>query len=289
MPPRSLAIVGIDGTGKSTICRSLFRHLSGSSLRVRGFSSLEIFADPDLPLGDLSRIFDLLSGLADERQSPTLKAMAMVLGMTLFGPVERFLEDTYAPDWILTERHPVIDSLVYASFYLSRLEPVIDPVILGAIDARFEAEGWRADRTWERIHEWIALLPALEGHDGDFRTLPGALRALFDVPAEPLLARLGSLYRTDLPDHVLLLTLPVGEAEQRIEGRQHADGKARDLHETPEALALIQGAYHQACDRLQVLSPRMRVETHQALGVPIETVLRTLMLGVPSTLAEATP
>lgn len=282
MPPRTLAIVGIDGTGKSTVCHSLFRHLARGPLRVRGFSALQLFDDPDLPLRGLSRTFDVLSGLADERQSAPLKAVALFLGMTLFGPVERFLTETYDPDWLITERHPVIDSMVYARFYLSRIGTAIDPALFRCIDERFEAEGWEPDRTWERVHAWLSGLPALDGMERDFCMLPLALRTLFALPAEELLDRLCALYRTTLPDHALLLTMPIAAADHRIAERQLRDGKPRDLHENQQALDLLQTAYHQACGQLRRLYPTMRVETHEAHGEPLEALVRALMQEAPA-------
>lgn len=289
MSPRTLAIVGIDGTGKSTVCHSLFRHLARGPLRVRGFSSLQLFDDPDLPLGGLSRTFDVLSGLADERQSAPLKAVALFLGMTLFGPVERFLTETYDPDWLITERHPVIDSMVYARFYLSRIGTAIDPALVRCIDERFEAEGWEADQTWDRVHAWISGLPTLDGIERDFFTLPLALQTLFALPAEELLDRLCALYRTTLPDHALLLTMPVAVADHRIAERQRRDGKPRDLHENEQALDLLQTAYHQACGQLRRLHPRLRVETHEAHGEPLETIIRAIMQEASAPIPEPAP
>lgn len=277
MSPSRLAIIGIDGTGKSTASRALFRHLAESPLRVRGFSSLQLFDDPDLPFGGLSRTFDVLSRFADERQNAPLKAVSLFLGMTLFGPVERFLSDMYAPDWIITERHPVIDSMVYARFYLSRLDEAIDPTLVPAIDERFAAEGLEAGETWQRLHAWIAGLPEFEGQAQGFFKLPQALQAVFSLPALDLLDRLCELFRTSLPDQALLLTLPIAVAEHRIEERQRRDGKPRDLHEHQEALDMLQQAYLQACTQLQRIQPALRVAIHQANQAPLEPIVRALM------------
>ncbi|MGY2115718.1 hypothetical protein ACW9HR_17590 [Nocardia gipuzkoensis] len=117
---RRVALVGIDGAGKSSVLAAL-RALAEES-EGGGFASMTCpdFHDTgNVPLTDLSRQLRAFSVGCDEIGDVAMKATAMYLQMTLFGPVEQHFLRTWSPDVLVCERHPLIELLVYGPLYVA--------------------------------------------------------------------------------------------------------------------------------------------------------------------------
>ncbi len=109
--PLRAALVGIDGCGKTTVAD-----------RLRGPGTVVIHTihpheTVDGPFHELSRHLQTLSVTADRLRSPQLKVAAFYLLLHLYAPTERFLTQTFAPHTILSDRHPLIDAMVYLPLY----------------------------------------------------------------------------------------------------------------------------------------------------------------------------
>lgn len=120
---RRVAIVGIDGAGKSSVMARL------RELAPAGDGSFASMTCPDfhntrnVPLTELSEQLKAFSVGCDEISSLEMKATAMYLQMTLFGPVERHFVQTWSPDVLVFERHPLIELLVYGPLYVALARP----------------------------------------------------------------------------------------------------------------------------------------------------------------------
>src|SRR5690606_25022267 len=122
-----VAVVGIDGAGKSSIMARL-RELAPAA-GPSAFASMtcpDFHNTRDVPLTDLSRQLKAFSVGCDEISSVEMKATAMYLQMTLFGPVERHFLDTWDPDVLIFARHPLIELLVYGPLYVALAGPEWD-------------------------------------------------------------------------------------------------------------------------------------------------------------------
>lgn len=206
---KRVAVLGIDGSGKSTIVR----RLAGPGTIT--LTCPEYHQTPDAPLSDLSRSLDTLSRLADSLGSFELKATAMYLQMTLYGPIESFFAETFKPAILVSEHHPIIDSLAYAPFYAQRVtrdpdRAALEPQLRERLGAGFES--------------------VLRWHP-EFWVLATQITELFRKPAPQVLKELVRRYRTGLPDVAVFLDVPVTTALARLKDRG-----GRELHESAEAL-----------------------------------------------------
>ncbi|WUA09981.1 hypothetical protein OG225_10055 [Nocardia sp. NBC_01377] len=77
----------------------------------------------DVPLTELSTQLKAFSVGCDEISILEMKATAMYLQMTLFGPVERHFLDTWSPDVLVFEHHPLIELQVYGPLYMALAGP----------------------------------------------------------------------------------------------------------------------------------------------------------------------
>ena len=246
--------------------RQIVQALADGGLRVAGFGALSLHEDPELPLGELCRIFDLLSSLGDRIGHPALKAMGLFLGMTLFGPTERFVIHRQAPDVLVTDRHPILDCLVYSHFYLPRLERPIAP-FADRLAAGLAEAGRDPVATMAAVEAWIERLPEPLCNAGGFRGLPIVLAQLFERPARELLGPLEALFGTPFPDCVVRLQVPVATACDRIEARaSNAGAAAREMHESRLALEGIHETYRKTLALLETERPVLRVVVNEGVA-----------------------
>ena len=112
---RRIAVVGIDGGGKSTLVRRFLA--SAPTTRTQVLTCPLYHETPNAPLGELSRHLERLSHAADRMGSVPLKAAALYLQMSLYGLVEGCLVDAFRPQVLLSERHAVVGTLAYATLY----------------------------------------------------------------------------------------------------------------------------------------------------------------------------
>lgn len=249
---RKIAVVGIDGCGKSTVIR---RFLELSPLEQNGAQVITCplyHTTPNSPLTTLSRQMDAFSQAADRLGSFELKAAALYLQMTLYGPVESFFLETFRPRFLVSERHALVDSLAYGPFY--------GTLVQKELSSKEWEEPLRkelnksAEKTFESIQEWHFQESQKGRGTASFWNLPQDVQQIFEQPFDQTISLLAERYQTTLPDVVLLLDLPGEIAQERVGKR---DGQTRELHETESMLTALRNSYHQVILKLQ-----NRVETH---------------------------
>jgi thymidylate kinase len=236
---RRIAIVGLDGCGKSSVI-SRIRQLAPA--RPGAFASItcpDFHDTPDAPLHRLSRHMKIFSDGCDEIGSAEMKALSMYLQMTLYGPVEGFILDTFAPDVLACERHPLIETFVYGPLYVlltgstwdgSALEPSIRTVVdRSGADVFESVTGWHAAES-ARLGDGLGLWQRVAD-----------VAAAVQAPFTTAVADFGKRYRTGLPDAVIWLDVPPEQAAARCACRR--PGGQVETHEFPGLLALLREGY----------------------------------------------
>lgn len=262
---RRVALVGIDGAGKSAVLAALREAARGQS--VRTMTCPDFHDTADAPLQHTSQALKRFSQGSDHLGSAELKALAMYLQMTLYGPVERFFLDTAAPQVLVSERHPLVETFVYGKLYqllagadpdtvaaaAHQLESALDaaqPGTHAAVTAWHDAECRRLGRT---------LTLAQRFHD-----VADALNA--DFPSA--MAEFGRRYRTRLPDVVLWLDAPADDAARRCAAR----GTPGEVHETVPYLSLLRQQYAEFAEQLTTAFPSVVFRTiSTGTGVDLAT------------------
>jgi len=236
--PRRVAVVGIDGAGKSSVVRRCAERLGGAG--VVAMACPAYHETPDAPLHRLSRRLEAFSSATDALGSASLKAASMYLQMTLFGPVERFLVETFRPHTVLSERHALIDPIAYSPLY-ARLITDVDR----ATEASFRED--LGEAAWRDVLAWQALEAERLGVARTLWDIPALLVELAARPWPELFETLGAHFRCGLPDVVVMLDLPVEVALERVGGR----GGTREVHEGAELLGLLRQTYLKLLEALE--------------------------------------
>ncbi|MBF6370260.1 hypothetical protein IU469_31820 [Nocardia puris] len=246
---RRVAVVGIDGAGKSSIMARL-RELAPDSDRSgasgaavpTAFASMtcpDFHNTRDVPCADLSRQLKAFSVGCDEVGGLEMKAVAMYLQMTLFGPVERHFLDTFAPEVLVFERHPLVELLVYGPLYTQLARPqwrasVKEAEIEGVLERH-------APGTFADIRAWHRAEAARLGASPDLWSVLDEVADLVGRDTAQAVAAFGHRFRTTLPDAVLWLDAPPEQAAARCVER--SGSAPREAHETAQHLTALREGY----------------------------------------------
>ncbi len=210
-PAPAVAILGIDGSGKSTVSRRLAQRLSTEGGACLLSDHLEFFENgepkPLQPLG-LEAARGLVSRYAKSARSlahyKIPKLAELLLRDRLLAEVNRW----YAPRIIVLDGSPILNMAAWAALY------------------------GREGLSDERLAAAIGILA------GQQRGIARSDPVFAELPELRQLDRLG-LAHLNLPQRLVLLDLPAAAACARISAR----GGARQPHETEEGLQRLRDAY----------------------------------------------
>jgi len=212
----TLAVLGIDGSGKSTLSRRVAVALSEGHRVCRVSDRLEFYE-----AGVCHTVRSLPSELARQllgRYAKTARSLKhykvpklaeLLLRDHLLGELQRW----HRPDVAVMDGSPLINLTAWARLYREEL-----------FDPRVSA----------------AAMRVLTGRD---ETDDGAVESLPDLPELAALKRL-RLNRLSLPDAVIMLDVDPSVSVQRI----HARGERVQAHETEEKLGKLREAYLMVCE-----------------------------------------
>ncbi|MGW0421172.1 hypothetical protein [Streptomyces sp. NPDC003015] len=246
-----VAVVGIDGTGKTTVLRRL-----GERDGFAVVHAIRAHDDPRSPVAGLSRALAGASAAADAVGRIQLKVAVLYLQLCLYGPSERHA--SRETRILLADRHPLVDPLVYLPLFVhlvSNGEPGDDV------------------RTWWRtqepgaaraVREWMAVRA---GHTDPWALGEEVLRLGARPPGE-MLDRLGRRFGVTAPDGVLLLDLPVAQALGRTRDRT----RDRELHETTAFLSTTRQRYEAVLDWLAQARPDIARQRVDCAGLGVDEV-----------------
>jgi len=228
--PFSLAFVGIDGSGKSTLSRRLIQQCPGESCFIS--DGLELFSDGEPAHGQPLLVNELRQWMG--RSSKNAKNLArykipklaeLLLRDRLLTEVERW----YRPDQIFMDGCPLLNMTAWAILFH---------------EASFDEE------LCAKALQVLTGNCSLPKSDAVFTKLPelNALRQL-------------NLTHLHLPDAVVFLDVDPSVSMKRIVSR----GQTVQAHENEEKLTKLRKAYHMVCDALEETTPVCRLSADHDL------------------------
>jgi len=227
---KTILITGLDGSGKSTFFKEL---------KAKQGKETVIIELPKIDLHDLDKniaIYPILSGInelsdyADRSKSPEAKALAFFGAMLCFHDLVS-LKKKENTEFILCERHPLIDTAVYARFYSPKLNPeVINQHLTDDLDENFKS----------LLDYMVIKLPV----DFSFNYQSPSARLFqfifefFKEKTAPAIAELEKVFKVKLPDKVYFLQAPAEILFSRLSAR-----KQLEPHETLSTLSKMKDVY----------------------------------------------
>jgi thymidylate kinase len=210
----------LDGSGKTTVI---------DRLKGEKMEGIQILKAPHYDVNLLKHKPQLheiitavndISSTADARQWTRMKAVALFMSMLMYRDVVRAITNA-STDKIITERHPAIDSIGYASFYVSKLR---QPIEKEAIDYVLRNHS----NLITNIGEILSVDQNIAGLD-DIRNL------ILNVFEEPDTRTMAQLFRTNLPDKVYYLRARSAVLMDRISNRSGVS----EPHEKEQVLEMM--------------------------------------------------
>lgn len=275
--PYRLALVGIDGSGKTSVVARL-RERTGADGEIATINAPIYHESPNAPLQLLSRQMHAVSLAADALGSRELKGAMLYLQMTLYGVVERCMIDAFAPRCIVSDRHALVDTLAYGPLYRGMLGAVLDgdkwePLLREQlVDA--PAHSLDATLGWHEQHARGL------GQTTGFWELPHEVGSVFEHAPAEVLAEFSRRYRTELPDAVVLLDIEPAEALRRSSTRSQASS---ELHENAAILGRLRAIYAGALEALERECPQVSVNRLEVTSLTLDETLDAVLelLGGP--------
>ncbi len=254
----TIALFGIDGSGKSTLAAALRARLPpGHSAGL--ITCPRYHHTPGAPHAALSVTLDRMNGGGDLLHSLEWKSIAVYLQLLLYGPARAALVAANAEP-ILSERHPLVDALVYGPYFSERLgRNLSEAELAGTFFPGLERLEPGAEA---RVRAWHESENRRLGRELPLGELPLYLKKLFGQAPVPMLAELSVHFRTSLPDVAVLLDVSVPTAVARIAAR----GMPAELHETDAGLTKLRAGYVAAFAWLAKVHPEVRLVT-----LPVES------------------
>lgn len=250
-----VSILGIDGSGKGGLFRQLRQQSAQEGTSFKVMTCPEYHEVPDVPHRDLSIALKNLNELGDDTGDYDLKVLALYLQMSLFGPVQNHLLASHDSQYLYTERHSIIDALVYGSFYKQMIKgPMTDGKFANLIAPALSSIDAKAVGL---INDWVTTENKRLQRTTPIEGLAFEMAKLMDLPPQELIPALGQQFRTGLPDVVILLDIDPATAIARLEKR----AGVKELHEELNVLQQLQGAYQQIIDLLNQLVPTIKTVT----------------------------
>lgn len=277
--PYRLALVGIDGSGKTTAIAHLRRRLAAEG-EVVTVHSPSFHENPNAPLQQLSRQMREVSLVADEIGAFALKVTMLYLQMTLYGVVERGMIEAFRPRCVISDRHALVDTLAYGTVYKSLDPEPLDRATLEPLLRRRLASPESLDATIA----WQRRLERRFGDESDFWNLAFDLDSAFDAAPADVLAEFGRRYATSPPDAVVLLDVDPLETLRRAATR---DDASSELHEDPAILEALREMYEHAFDLLTQHCDGIAIHRLDASGLSVEKTVEALVGLLPADVRTA--
>jgi 1-acyl-sn-glycerol-3-phosphate acyltransferase len=213
---RAIAVLGIDGSGKSTLSRELSKLLSDDHDVALVSDTLEMYKEGELrPVQPLvtEHIREMLGRYAKQARSLASYKIPKLTELLLRDYLLRDIERWYHADIVVFDGSPILNLTAWAILY--KEEHFNQSICRKAIKilTADDEEIARNDRIYDDFPELSALKKI-------------------------------KLTRLTLPDLVIFIDVDPAIARARIETR----GQTLQVHETQEKLTKLRNAYRQVCD-----------------------------------------
>ena len=253
---KTVSILGIDGSGKTTVAKAFAENQFWPL--ASGFICPDYHLSSFAPFNLLSRDVARISVYADETSNFQLKLLALYLKMSLFRPVQNFFATTFSPNFLISERNPLIDVLVYGKFYSKLMGTKMSSQkdnsnFLFTATPKFSEE-------LIRIERWIAVINQRTGKNLSIHEYPRFCLETLKQGSAHIIKVFAHEFQASFPDYVFYFDLPPEQAAYRLQ----AVKSVTEVHETREHLGVLSSTYRDIFASLAQLGAKTEIITLDA-------------------------
>ncbi|UKN00244.1 hypothetical protein K6119_10915 [Paracrocinitomix mangrovi] len=233
-----IVVTGLDGSGKSTFL-SMLKDQFTDQIEVLHLPKTEPqkFAN-NAALKDACDFVNQIGERADMEQIPALKIIAMFGSMILFNDLAVELRKNGKT--VFAERHPLIDTAVYAAVYYHVMHPDnLDDRLANQLDKEYEAE---LNLIIQKVNHNIGIQIPIQS-----KALLKFLHEWFSDESNISTEKLSELFGVQLPDSVYFLDAPPETLMSRIQGRND-----KEFHESLSLLQKMRPIYLKVLAQSQI-------------------------------------
>lgn len=227
---KRISIAGVDGSGKTTLITSL-----RDEYHERILYSPQTYKESTLPLYELSLAIDKIGKWADQNKVPVLKGISLFLGMTLYKEITTFIEKKEKPKRLIVERHPIIDTMAYAKFFLPMLNKDMPK---NQID-----QGLNQVLNEHELNLVDAHIKSLTSNQYSLANLNYFIFNLLNHDRVTVFNNLKNFYQLNPPDLYLILKMNSEVVASRFQGRESVGA-----HENAKILMVLQNEMIEICE-----------------------------------------
>ncbi len=273
--PHLLAIFGIDGSGKSILQKEILKRNA-----VRTIICPRYHENSNTQYSELSEVLNQMNQLGDDLNCFELKAIAVYFQLTLYQPVleiemKRSVSALQYPGAIVSERHPLVDSLIYGPFFAKKLS---HPLTTDFIQNKFAPAIERIKPGGLKLFlEWFDLENKRMNRKGNLEEFPLYLKTIFERGPIELLDEIQKHFRCKMPDQAVFLDIDIELALEYIDSRS----AYKESHENREGLTRLKEGYTQVFHFFKKARPEMQLSVMkpfkgQSIEALADQVLRLL-------------
>lgn len=242
---QTILITGLDGSGKTTILKKL----QAKAKNKAGFIFLpDIETETVKQNPELYRaacFINFLGKFSDKEKIPQLKAVALFASVLIF---EELIKETpkTCHDFLFFERHPLVDTGIYAQFYASKLKAgSISPEIINEIDTNYKQE----------LNYILRFIPPelFDKQPSPTENLMNFIYDFFYIKEGFRFSKLKTLFKLELPDKIYFLQAKAEILYDRIKHR-----KRKEAHESIEVFRKLNSAYLSHFKEMTENFPKMK-------------------------------
>lgn len=226
-----ILVTGLDGSGKSTLLQRLEEISTGKSvafIRVPKIDT-ELFKQNQI-IYATTLFINQMHKDADILKKPQLKVIALFSSMLIFKELLKELNHSHI-DLVFCERHPLIDTGVYAKFYAGKMDPESLPgETLANIEKQYPNE----------ISYLLSLIGIKKSDNGNLFSFLHYIHDWFSVNKKHGLNDLKQLFKIDLPHKIIYLSAASEILMNRLNNRN-----VLEAHESKEVLEKLIPVYEQ--------------------------------------------
>ena len=256
-----ILVTGLDGSGKSTLLDKLDKFSEGKRIafiRVPKIDS-DLFKENETIHKTTLFVNQMHQG-ADQLKMPQLKVIALFSSMLIFKELVNELDKKHI-NLVFCERHPLIDTGVYAKFYDGKMDPLSLPQeVVNNLNEQYSVE----------IAYLLDLLKLKPQQTSLISCYLQFIHNWFSIDQKHDIMELRTLFNIDLPDKIIYLSASPEILMERLQSR-----KILEAHESIDVFKKLIPVYEAVLDKTNTITDKIDACTFLNLDFAFEKIKRT--------------